>query len=146
MNELYQKISRRAFSIFEENDHNHGHDLDQWLRAEAEFLCPAPLKIVESDSEVTIRVDVPGFSEKELEIVAEPARLFITGMAETEMDKTKKKTVYSEVSSREVFRSIALPTRIDPEKVTASLKNGVLEVSLQKMEPAKKVPVMAKAA
>jgi HSP20 family protein len=146
MNELYQKISKRAFSIFEENGHDHGHDLDHWLTAESEFLCPAPLEIVETDTEVTVRADVPGFTEKELEIVAEPVRLFITGKCETKTDQNNKKTVYSEISFREVFRSIALPAKIDPEKVTALLKNGVLEISLQKTEPAKKIPVLAKAA
>lgn len=146
LDELYGKISKRAFSIFEENGHNHGHDLDHWLRAEAEFLCPAPLEVVETESEITVRADVPGFTEKELEIVAEATRLFITGKAEKKAEENKKKMVYSELSSREVFRSIALPAKIDPEKVTASLKNGVLEISLQKTEPAKKIPVMAKAA
>ena len=57
MNELYQNISRRAFSIFEENGNSHGHDLDHWLKAEAEFLCPAPLEIVETDSAVTVRAE-----------------------------------------------------------------------------------------
>jgi HSP20 family molecular chaperone IbpA len=146
LNELYRKISKRAFTIFEENGHGHGHDLDHWLKAEAEFLCPAPLEVLETDSEVTVRAEVPGFTEKELEIIAEPTQLFIIGKAEKMIDQTKKKKVYSEITSRGVFRCIALPTKIDSEKVTASLKNGVLEVSLQKMEPAKKIPVTAKAA
>jgi HSP20 family molecular chaperone IbpA len=146
MNELYQNISRRAFSIFEENGNSHGHDLDHWLKAEAEFLCPAPLEIVETDSAVTVRADVPGFIEQDLEIVAEPARLFITGKTEKKIDDSKKKTLYSEISSKEVFRSIALPSTIDPEKATASLKNGVLEISLEKTKPAKNVTVLAKAA
>lgn len=146
MNELYGKISKRAFSMFEEDGHSHGHDLDNWLKAECEFLCPAPLEVVETDSELTVRADVPGFTERELEIVAEPTRIFITGKAEKKAEENKKKMVYSEISSREVFRSIALPAKIDPEKATASLKNGVLEIFLQKTEPAKKIPVMAKAA
>lgn len=146
MNDLYGKISKRAFSMFEENGHNHGHNLDHWLSAEAEFLCPAPLEVVETDVEITVRADVPGFTEKDLEIVAEPTQLFITGKIEKKADDNKNKMVYSEISSREVFRSIALPAKIDPEKVTASLKNGVLEIFLQKAEPAKKISVMAKAA
>lgn len=146
MNELYGKISKRAFSLFEENGYNHGHDLDHWLRAEAEFLCPAPLELVEMENEITVRADVPGFTERDLEIVAEPTQLFITGKVEKKPDENKRKTAYSEISSREVFRSIALPAKIDPEKVTAWLKNGVLEICLQKTEPAKKIPVMAKAA
>jgi HSP20 family molecular chaperone IbpA len=146
MNELYNKISQRAFSIFEGNGRIDGHDLADWLRAEAEILTPVPLELSETDTELAVRAQVPGFTEKELEIVAEPGRLFITGKTEKKREEKKKKTLYSEISSNEIFRTVALPAEIDPEKVSAVLKNGVLEVSMYKATPAKKVPVMAKAA
>jgi HSP20 family molecular chaperone IbpA len=146
MNDLYNKISRRAFSIFEGNGRIDGHDLSDWLRAEAEILIPVPLELSETDTELAVRAQVPGFTEKELEIVVEPERLFITGKTEKKSEEKKKKTLYSEISSNEIFRTVALPAEIDPEKVSAVLKNGVLEVSMYKAKPAKKVPVMAKAA
>lgn len=40
MNELYAKIAKRAFSIFEHNGHIHGHDLEDWLEAESGLLSP----------------------------------------------------------------------------------------------------------
>jgi HSP20 family protein len=89
---------------------------------------------------------VPGFTEKELEIVAEPGRLFITGRSEKKSEEKKKKTLFSEISSNEIFRSVYLPAEIDTEKVSAVLKNGVLEISMHKAKPAKEVTVMAKAA
>jgi HSP20 family protein len=146
MNELYNKISQRAFSIFEGNGRFDGHDLADWLRAEAEILTPVPLELSETDAELAVRAEVPGFTEKELEIVVEPERLFITGKTERKSEEKKKKTLYSEISSNEIFRTVALPVEIDPEKVSAVLKNGVLEVSMYKAKPAKKVPVMVKAA
>ena len=146
MNELYNKISQRAFSIFEGNGRIDGRDLADWLRAEAEILTPVPLELSETDTEFAVRAQVPGFTEKELEIVAEPGRLFITGKTEKKSEEKKKKTLYSEISSNEIFRTVALPAEIDPEKVSAVLKNGVLEVSMYKAKPAKKVSVMAKAA
>jgi HSP20 family protein len=145
MNELYDKIAQRAFSFFERDGRIHGHDLEHWLSAEADFLTPVPLELSESDTEFMVRAEVPGFSDKEIEIVAEPGRLFITAKAEKKTEE-KKKTLYSEFSSKEIFRSIALPTEIDPEKVTAVLKNGVLEISMHKAKPVKKVTVTAKAA
>jgi HSP20 family protein len=146
MNELYNKISQRAFSIFEGNGRFDGHDLADWLRAEAEILTPVPLELSETDAELAVRAEVPGFTEQELEIVVEPERLFITGKTERKSEEKKKKTLYSEISSNEIFRTVALPVEIDPEKVSAVLKNGVLEVSMYKAKPAKKVPVMVKAA
>jgi HSP20 family protein len=146
MNELYNKISQRAFSIFEGNGRFDGHDLADWLRAEAEILTPVPLELSETDAELAVWAEVPGFTEKELEIVVEPERLFITGKTERKSEEKKTKTLYSEISSNEIFRTVALPVEIDPEKVSAVLKNGVLEVSMYKAKPAKKVPVMVKAA
>jgi HSP20 family molecular chaperone IbpA len=145
MNELYEKIAKRAFLLFEHDGRTHGHDVQHWMEAEAEFLSPLPLEISEAETELTVRAEVPGFTEKEIEIVVEPARLFITGKAEKTEDK-RKKTLYSEISSKEVFRSIALPAEIDPDKVTALLNNGVLEISLHKAKPTKKAPAAAKAA
>jgi HSP20 family protein len=141
MNELYDKIARKAFSIFEHDGYHHGHDLEHWLEAESQFLNPVPLELSETDIEFTVRAEVPGFTEKELEIVAEPGRLFITGKSEKKSEDKKKKAVYSEISANEIFRSFSLPAEIDPEKVNAVLKNGVLEVSMPKATSAKKVTV-----
>jgi HSP20 family molecular chaperone IbpA len=146
MNEIYNRVAQRAFSFFESNGRTHGHDLEDWLKAEAEFLNPVPLELSETDTELAVRAELPGFTEKELEIVAEPGRLFITGKSEKKSEEKKKKTLFSEISSNEIFRSIYLPAEIDPEKVSAVLKNGILEISMHKAKPAKKVTVMAKAA
>ena len=89
---------------------------------------------------------MPGFTEQELEIVVEPKRLFITAKTEKNSEEKKKKTLYSEISANEIFRTIVLPSEIDPEKVSTVLKNGVLEVSMQKAKAAKKLTVMARAA
>ena len=147
MNDLYNKIAERAFCMFEGNGRVPGHDLeDWWLKAEGEFLTPVPLELSETDAELTIKAEVPGFTEKELKIVAKPAHLFITGKTEKRSEEKRKKTLYSEISSNEIFRNVRLPVDIDPEKVSAVLKNGVLEVSMQKAVTAKKVSVMATAA
>ncbi len=146
MTELYDNIAQRAFSFFEDEGWIHGHDLDHWLKAEAEFVTPISFELSETETELAVRAEVPGFSEKDLEIGVEPRRLFIKGKVEKKTEEKKKKTIYSETASSEIFRSISLPSDIDPEKVTAVLKNGVLEITMAKAVPAKKVAVTAKAA
>jgi hypothetical protein len=46
--------------------------------------------------------------------------------------------------SDEVFRVLDLPFEMDPHKITATLENGVREVTLRKVEPRKKVGAMLK--
>lgn len=40
-----QEISVRAYELFEQRGREHGHDLDDWLQAEAEMTMPARSQI-----------------------------------------------------------------------------------------------------
>jgi HSP20 family molecular chaperone IbpA len=66
MSARYNKISQRAFYLFEHNGRNHGHDIEDWLKAESEFLIPVPLEVSKTDSELTVRAKVPGFQENDV--------------------------------------------------------------------------------
>lgn len=146
MNEIHNKIAQRAFSLFENNGQTFGHELQDWLMAEGEFLAPIRLELSETETELAVLAEAPGFTEKEIEIFAEPGHLFITGKRQKKSGERQRKTIYSEMASTEIFRSISLPAEIDPEKISAVVKNGVLEVSMQKAKAAKKVPVLTMAA
>ncbi len=41
----YQQIEVRAYELFEQRGREHGHDLDDWLRAESEVTMPARSQI-----------------------------------------------------------------------------------------------------
>lgn len=144
--EMSNAIARRAFEIFENRGRAFGRDLEDWLRAESEFLHPIHLDIAESDDAVTARAEVPGFSAKELEVGVEPHRLAISGKREAKEERKSKKTIYSEHCQDQIFRAIELPAEVDSSKVTATLKDGVLELSMPKAVKAQKVRVEAKPA
>lgn len=149
LKQLSKKIAERAFVIFEKNKACEGHTVEDWLKAESEILTPIKLDISETDTALVLEAVVPGFSEKDIEIVVEPCHLFITGKLETKNEgKKNKKVIYSEFAASEIFRSVDLPVPIDSGKVTAELQNGVLEITMQKAAPAKAKPlaVTAKAA
>ena len=144
--DMSNSIARRAFEIFEDRGRAFGHDLEDWLRAESEFLHPIHLDIAESDDAVTVRAEVPGFSAKELEVGVEPHRLTISGKREANEERTSKKTIYSEHCVNQIFRTIELPAEVDSSKVTATLKDGVLELSMPKVTKTQKVRVEEKPA
>lgn len=146
MAELQESIARRAFDLFTWSGFTEGHDLDDWLKAESELLQPVPLAVTETDDEVTIRAEVPGFTEKDVQVKVDAHRVFIAGKREESAEKKKGKTIYAERRSNEICREFDLPTEIDPEKVTAELKDGVLEISLAKRTPSKVVAITGKAA
>lgn len=144
--QVYDSVAQRAFDIFETNGRWFGRELDDWLQAESQLLHPVHLEIAESDDNLTVRAEVPGFSTKELEINVEPRRLTITGKHEAKEESKKGKTIYSERCAKEILRSFDLPAEIDSSKVTATLKDGVLNIELPKAAHAKTVRVEPKAA
>src|SRR5713226_6929288 len=145
--EINDLIARRAYELFESGGSAHGHDREDWLQAESEILFNAPADIRETETAVTIRVDVPGFSENDLEVRIAPRRLYITGQRPEASEQREGKTVYSERRFGRIFGVLDLPSQIDPDLTEATLRDGVLEITLLKAaEMGKKVPVLAKAA
>ena len=133
MNNPYDRIACRAFEIFEGN----GRDLGDWFQAEAEFLHPLHLEISESPEAFTIRAEVPGFKMTELQVNVEPRRVTITGLRETKEESKTEKLIYSETCSDQILRVLDLPAEVKPDRVKSTLKDGVLELAMQKATPAK---------
>jgi HSP20 family molecular chaperone IbpA len=111
--QFYDSTARRAFEIFENNGRWLGHDLEDWFRAESELLHPVHLEMAESDDNLMVRAEVPGFSTKELEISIEPRRLTILGKHEAQKESKKAKTIYSERCAKEILRVVDLPAEVD---------------------------------
>jgi len=144
--QLYDSIASRAFEIFEGNGRFFGRDLADWFQAESELLHPVHIDVAESGGDLIVRAEVPGFTDKELDISLEGRRLTITGKRETSEERKEKKSIYTERCSNQILRMIDLPVDVDKEKAAATLKDGVLELKVPKAAPAKKVPIASKVA
>jgi HSP20 family molecular chaperone IbpA len=139
-------IARRAYEIFEIGGRAFGRDLDNWLQAEKELLHPVLVNVTESDGSFEVTAEVPGFTEKEIEVGVEPRRLTITGKRETKKEEKKGKTIWTESCSDQILRLVDLPAEIETGKVAATLKNGVLELTLPKLGKAQTLRIHPKAA
>jgi len=144
MQEVHDAIARRAFELFEGNGRWTGRELDDWLRAESEFVHPMHLELTESESHLNVRAEVPGFNAKELDINLEPRRLTITGKHETKDETKKGKTLYSELCAGEILRVVDLPTEVDTSNVSATLKDGILNIKMTKTAAPKSVRIELK--
>jgi HSP20 family protein len=135
----FDAIARRAFEIFEKNGWQLGHDLENWFRAESELFHPVLLDITEADNALTVKAEIPGFTEKDIKISLEPRRLTITGKRESREEKKEKKTLYTEQCSNEIFRVVDLPKEVDPSAsgVKATCDQGMLTITLPELPSAK---------
>jgi HSP20 family protein len=97
------------------------------------LLLPVPIEATEYDDHLTVRAEVPGFNEKEIEVSCEPHRLVINGKIEQTDEHKAGETTYTSRRSNEIFHALDLPSEIDPAKATATLKYGVLDIRLPKV-------------
>lgn len=134
---LFEAISRRAFDFFEQDGRANGHDIRHWLQAEEEFLHPVRITMEETDAEILVHAEVPGFTASDLEVNVEPRRVTITGMRESKKENKEAELLYTEERSDEIFRSFELPSEVNTTKVSAALKDGILDIQLPKVQAQK---------
>lgn len=127
-----QEVGRRAFEIFNERGRQFGHDFEDWLKAESELMRRVPIELKETETDLVIRAQVPGFTAKDLKVSVEPTRVTLKGEADAKTEKKADGTIFSEWKSDKIFRTFPLPTPVEPNKVKAVIKDGILTLTLIK--------------
>jgi len=93
--------------------------------------------IFEADDAIVVRAEIPGVEKDRVGVEVKDGVLTLRGERKFERDVKEENYHRIERSYGSFQRSFTLPTGVDPDKVRASLKNGVLEVTLQKKEQAR---------
>jgi len=95
------------------------------------------MDLVETDEHFVLKADLPGLGEGDVSIEVEDNVLTVAGERKAEHEDKREGYVRVERSYGAFRRSLTLPEGIDPEAVTASFDNGVLEVRIPKPEERK---------
>lgn len=95
--------------------------------------------VVDEPDEVVVTVDVPGFDRNEIGVRVDDRTLWIEATREEAVDEGDDTYLRRERSRRFNRRSITLPAEGDPEDVEATLRNGVLTVTIPKATPSESV-------
>ncbi len=115
--------------------HKHYNDLDSLLDSVFSGVKIPAVDIREDQENYKISAEIPGFEEKDISVFVEKHVLTIEGKKEEEKVDDRKYLV-KERAVRNFSRSFTLPDDLDEEKVSASFKNGVLDITLPKTEKA----------
>ncbi|MEZ0238109.1 MAG: Hsp20/alpha crystallin family protein [Methylophilaceae bacterium] len=94
--------------------------------------------VIDRDDEIAVRAEVPGIDKKDLDISLSDNILTIKGQTQTEKKEEKGDYHRHEISSSSFARSVTLPAAVDASKANAALKDGVLEITLPKLESCKR--------
>jgi HSP20 family protein len=127
LQKMEERIMQRAFDIFRSNG-VFDKDLDNWLAAERELVWKPPIVLTEKDNHFEIHVAVAGIDPKDLTVEVTSEDLLVKGETKTEKKEQKGEVHTSEFQAGSLFRSIRFPKKVDPIKVKAEIKNGMLTV------------------
>ena len=90
------------------------------------------LDISEGRKNITVKAEIPGIEAKDFDISIDGRRLNIRG--EKKQEQTEQEETYFRVERSYGYfnRTIELPAEVDPNKVDASYKKGILKIKLRK--------------
>jgi HSP20 family protein len=96
-----------------------------------------PVDIYEDEHSITLKLEVPGIDEKDIDVRIENNTLTVHG--ERKIEKEEKEENFRRVERQygSFTRSFTLPSSIDPEQASADYGNGVLKIKLAKKAEAK---------
>jgi HSP20 family protein len=138
----YDGVERRFEKLFRQSQvrpfpMDHGVWNEIMLTFPLSSRCPS-IDLVDRENDVVARVEVPGFARKDLEVSVSGNLLTVKGHIEREEKDEKEQYFRSEITTGSFSRSVLLPLNVDAGKVSASLKDGILEVSMPKTEASRR--------
>ena len=132
----YQALHRdinQAFTNFWrtfEQESGHNRWSDTWNPL-------ANLDVKETDKNLEISMDLPGFDENNIQLSIVNRLLTVKAERKKEAESKEKDYFLQERHYGQLQRSLALPENVDSDNVKAEYKNGVLKISI----PQKHIPI-----
>jgi HSP20 family protein len=94
-----------------------------------------PAAEIHTDVEnVYLQLEVPGLTPEEIEVQVNTSAVIITGERKAEKNVEEQGIKRSEFRYGKFHRSISLPAKVKPEQVQAKYENGILKLTLPKVE------------
>lgn len=103
-----------------------------------------PIDITENDDEYHVRAEMPGVSKEDVTVEFENGLLSIRGEKKSRHDEKTEKGRHLECTYGAFSRSLSLPKDAETDEITASFKDGVLEVAIKKSPDRKPKQIVIK--
>jgi HSP20 family protein len=96
-----------------------------------------PVDVYEEGGAIVVKAELPGMKKEEIEVELRDDVVTISGRKEREEKVERKEYRRFERAAGAFARTVRLPAEVDAAKVTATYRDGVLELRAPKAEPAK---------
>lgn len=137
---IERQVATRAYELFERRGCRMGHALDDWLAAEQDETWTPAVDLRERDDAYVVKAAVAGVEPDQLDVRVTPDDLLIEADIHHEHAE-KERVLACEFAHGKLFKRIHYPQHVDPDKVEATLKNGLLTVTAPITRAARPVEV-----
>jgi HSP20 family protein len=90
------------------------------------------IDIVDRDTEIIVKAEIPGIDKKDLEINVSDSSITIKGETKSETREEKDNVIHSEIHKGSFLRTVPLPCQVDASAAKANFKDGILNLTLPK--------------
>ncbi|MDQ6999606.1 MAG: Hsp20/alpha crystallin family protein [Mariprofundus sp.] len=123
-----ENMNRQLSNLLDDTHVGRSSETEQW----------APrVDIRETDDALLVQAELPGIDKKDIHLEVKDGVLTLSGERRYEKEVKEENVHRVERAYGKFSRSFSLPTNVDADKVSANMKDGVLEVRLPKRESAK---------
>lgn len=109
-------------------------------RREEALVGTPSVDLIDKKDALIFRAEMPGLKKKDVKISVTEDNLMVSGKVERAKEEKEENYYCCERAYRSWERTVPLPVKIKSDKVKAKYQDGVLEVTLPKIEEAKKKP------
>ncbi|MBN1584948.1 Hsp20/alpha crystallin family protein [Candidatus Uhrbacteria bacterium] len=114
-----------------------GTDVESWIDEDGQLS----VDVLETDGEIVIRSAIAGVRPEDLEVSVHNDLLTIRGQRKQVGETAEGRWLVRECHWGGFSRSLILPTEVDPDRIRAELKDGILTVRMPKAVRDRKIKV-----
>lgn len=132
---LQDRISRKAYDLYQTRGASDGSSVDDWLRAEREVCWVPREELEETDRAIHVTIGLSGAADEKIEVTLLPQMLILRGANEDEING-QFEADSGAPRPNVLFRRITFPSQIHTESAVVQMEADLLRVSAAKMERA----------
>ncbi len=138
----FQELERRIEEAFSDGWRFPSRwELPDWSKfSKLKDLAPK-VDVIDRDEDIMVRADVPGVKRENLEVTLTDNTITIKGRTSEEKKEEKGDYFRSETMKGVFARTLYLPSDVDGSRAESSFRDGVLEVTVPKIEKARRIRV-----
>lgn len=110
----------------------------EWPNMQALRIHMPKVDIVDRDNEILVRAEIPGVKKENLDVSLTDNTVTIKGVTHQEEKEERGDYFRHEISKGSFSRTLTLPGNVDIENAKTSFSDGVLEITVPKVERAKR--------